>query len=115
VEIYKQLEWCLEHGYTRFEMGVGGMDYKRRWSNSIYQFQHWILISNKNTVAKCFGFAAYWTVLLKEYLKSKKLNDIRDAIRSKISRGKLAGPEPGNFSIVPLQGPMDPTQWTEMV
>ena len=74
IEIYKQLEWCLENGYVLFEMGVGGMDYKQRWSNNIYQFEHHILY-DLNDLSKFFAAYEIWRVRLKEYLKSKKVND----------------------------------------
>lgn len=78
VEIYKQLEWCFKHGYTRFEMGVGGMDYKRRWSNRIYRFNHWILIPKTSTWSNVQGKLEYIRIRIKEYLKSKKINEIKD-------------------------------------
>jgi len=116
VEIYKQLEWCLKHGYTRFEMGVGGMEYKRRWSNNIYRFEHWILISKKNMGTRLLGRAAYGKALLKEYLKSKRLNDALDALREKIFRQKSLGPGADHGQLVPraLAAPVEISQWAEL-
>lgn len=78
VEIYKQLEWCLNNGYSLFEMGVGGMDYKRKWSNHIYRFAHWIIFPKETLITRCIGQTEYFKIRLKEYLKSKKLNELRD-------------------------------------
>ncbi|MCF7560797.1 GNAT family N-acetyltransferase [Sabulilitoribacter multivorans] len=72
VEIYKQIEWCINNNYILFEMGVGGMDYKRRWSNNIYQFKHYI-VYNKPTIKVKLLILKFQ---LKEYLKSKKLNEV---------------------------------------
>ncbi|NVN19344.1 GNAT family N-acetyltransferase [Muricauda sp. HICW] len=80
VEIYKQLEWCLSNGYKLFEMGVGGMDYKRKWSNHIYQFSHWIITPKENFFLGLVGKIELWKVRLKEYLKSKKMNELRDRV-----------------------------------
>ena len=73
IEIYKQIEWCTKNGYILFEMGVGGMDYKRRWSNNIYRYNHYIIYSKESTL-----LGNYHTIKsrLKEYLKSKKLNEV---------------------------------------
>lgn len=116
VEIYKQLEWCLENGFTRFEMGVGGMEYKRRWSNDIYRFEHWILISQRNWVANLGGTAAYWGVRLKEYLKSKKLNEFRDRVASGLFAKKTAevAPRTMAYTMEILEGPMEPSQWIQI-
>ncbi len=75
IEIYKQLEWCLENGYSTFEMGVGGMDYKRRWSNFIYQFENHITFSKNSVFQKVYASVLKWILSFKEYLKSKNIND----------------------------------------
>lgn len=85
VEIYKQLEWCLENGYSRFEMGVGGMDYKIRWSNSIYRFTHLILAPQSSFFPKMIALIEYGRVRVKEYLKAKKINEARDRLFAKLS------------------------------
>ncbi|WP_108244250.1 GNAT family N-acetyltransferase [Muricauda brasiliensis] len=88
VEIYKQLEWCLSNGYKLFEMGVGGMDYKRKWSNHIYQFSHWIITPKENLFLGLVGKIELWKIRLKEYLKSKKVNELRDRVIELINFGK---------------------------
>jgi len=116
VEIYKQLEWCLQHGYTRFEMGVGGMDYKRRWSNRIYRFNHWILIPQRPLFSKWIAWAEHKRVIVKEFLKAKKLNEFRNTIISKISVvGKKEPMVPdGEFLIDFNIPPFEPLQWIEL-
>ncbi|MEM8937776.1 MAG: GNAT family N-acetyltransferase [Bacteroidota bacterium] len=81
VEIYKQLDWCFRNGFTIFEMGVGGMDYKRRWSNSIYRFAHHIIFKNNKLIHFIPGAFELLRVKCKEYLKSKGLNEIHSKIR----------------------------------
>ena len=81
VEIYKQLDWCFEHGFIIFEMGVGGMDYKRRWSNSVYRFEHHIVFKRNHFTQLFFGTFEILRVKCKEYLKSKGLNEIHSKIR----------------------------------
>jgi len=83
VEIYKQVEWCCTHNYILFEMGVGGMDYKRRWSNFIYNFEHHIIYENTNLASKMMGQLEVLRIKSKEYLKSKKVNEIIPNLKHK--------------------------------
>ncbi|WP_170179714.1 GNAT family N-acetyltransferase [Flavivirga rizhaonensis] len=76
VEIYKQVEWCANNGYILFEMGVGGMDYKRRWSNNIYRYNHYVTYKNLNIKSKYKAKLLIIKIKIKEYLKSKGVNEI---------------------------------------
>lgn len=82
VEIYKQVEWCIKNQYILFEMGVGGMDYKRRWSNNVYQYRHYIIY--KRYTLKLLAFIL--KIRLKEYLKSKKINEIVPKIKNSFKK-----------------------------
>ena len=72
VEIYKQLQWCIDNDHCLYEMGVGGMDYKRRWSNNIYQYEHLVIYPKNKPVTKFFALIEINRIKTKEYLKSKK-------------------------------------------
>ncbi|MCK0156869.1 GNAT family N-acetyltransferase [Cellulophaga sp. F20128] len=88
VEIYKQIEWCCAHNYILFEMGVGGMDYKRRWSNTIYNFEHHIIYNTTNFASKMMGQLEVIKIKTKEYLKSKKINEIVPNLKHKYFANK---------------------------
>ncbi len=76
VEIYKQIEWCANNGYKLFEMGVGGMDYKRRWSNNIYRYTHHVVYKSSSYLSKYKAQLIIIKIRIKEFLKSKGLNEI---------------------------------------
>ncbi|MCK0147064.1 GNAT family N-acetyltransferase [Arenibacter sp. F26102] len=57
IEIYKQLDWCIANSIDIFDMGFGDFDYKRRWSNLIYNFENHIISSPKNRLSHVY--AAY--------------------------------------------------------
>lgn len=78
IEIYKQTEWCAINGYILFEMGVGGMDYKRRWSNNIYRYNHYVVYKKQSFKLRLL----ITKVQLKEYLKSKKVNEFYPKIKA---------------------------------
>ncbi|MDO5971142.1 GNAT family N-acetyltransferase [Flavivirga aquimarina] len=79
VEIFKQVEWCKRNDYILFEMGVGGTDYKRRWSNNIYRYYQYIVYSDNSTF---FGIYNTLKYRLKEYLKSKKPEKILGCLKN---------------------------------
>ncbi|OEK08538.1 hypothetical protein A8C32_03535 [Flavivirga aquatica] len=85
VEIYKQVEWCANNNYILFEMGVGGMDYKRRWSNNIYRYNHYIVYKTMSTKLKL----TLIKIQLKEYLKAKKINEIPPRINRYLTKKTL--------------------------
>lgn len=76
VEIYKQLEWCIKNGYVLFEMGVGGLDYKRRWSNKIYHYNQYIIYHSNKLTAFVLGNYQITFYRIKEFLKLKGVNQL---------------------------------------
>ncbi len=86
VEIYKQIEWCANNGYKLFEMGVGGMDYKRRWSNNIYRYNHYVIYKSSSVQSKYKAQLIVMKIQFKEYLKSKRLNEIYPKINRYLTK-----------------------------
>lgn len=76
VEIYKQLEWCFKNDYILYDMGVGGTDYKRRWSNFVYRFEHHILYPKAERKIRIPAWLEISRVRLKEFLKTIGVNEI---------------------------------------
>ena len=74
IEIYKQLEWCLDNNFNIFDMGYGDFDYKRRWSNLIYNFNHNIVCHPKNIFGGFLKFILKTKYMLINYLISKNVN-----------------------------------------
>lgn len=88
VEIYKQVEWCCANNYLLYEMGVGGMDYKRRWSDTIYNFEHHITYSKVSLLSIIKGRTEVFKIKLKENLKAKKINEIIPTLKNKFLKSK---------------------------
>ncbi|MEG3658559.1 GNAT family N-acetyltransferase [Arenibacter palladensis] len=76
IEIYKQLDWCIANNIEVFDMGFGDFDYKRRWSNLIYNFENHILSTPRNRFSHFYA----------SYLKSKY------AFTNYILSSRLIGP-----------------------
>lgn len=85
VEIVKQLEWCLANNHKIFEMGRGDLDYKRRWSNQIYNFEHHIVYLKDSFYGRLWSIKEVGLNRLKAYLKSKNIDLILKNIKDKLS------------------------------
>lgn len=101
VEIYKQLEWCLKYNFTRFEMGWGDLDYKRRWSNHIYNFeQH--LFYYKQTIPTRYKFIIKTLAIRgKLFLISKNVHIRVRNLRKRLRPSKSNDPYT-NYEIIPV-------------
>lgn len=86
VEIYKQLEWCINNDYEIFEMGVGGTNYKRRWSNFIYRFQNHVTYVKSSSKQRFQAFFLRSLVGFIEYLKSLGINELLYTTVNRISQ-----------------------------
>lgn len=74
VDIMKQLEWCFANEIQVFDLGVGDMDYKRMWCNTVYDFEHHILYPENNLRLGliAIGLTCYYHT--KEFLKKKNVH-----------------------------------------
>ena len=86
VDIYKQLDWCIANNYEIFDMGMGDMDYKLKWCNTVYDFEHQFIYSKNSIFASLGVFQITTKLWLKNYLKSKNIHHhykkIRNVLRS---------------------------------
>lgn len=71
--IYKTIEWCIKNNISAIEMGYGDLDYKKRWSNQIYNFKFQLLY-NRNKVNELILVSFfYFLYSIKEILKKNNL------------------------------------------
>lgn len=107
VEIYKQIEWCLANDIQIFEMGEGDLDYKRRWSNCTYNFEHHIAYHNHATFPKLHAYLELVRVKLRTYLNSKNIQiQGYKLVTYKPKRKKIdsSKPETINYECIPNTG-----------
>ncbi len=88
IMIYKQLEWCFKNGHQYFEMGWGDLDYKRRWSNYIYNCEHHLLYSKNSVKYRINALIEGNKTSLIAYLISKNVNKKYKNIKAYISLKK---------------------------
>lgn len=89
IEIYKQLEWCINNNISFFDMGYGDFEYKRRWSNYIYNFETHVIASKHNIVAKFHLIYLKTKIKLINFLISKRANNLFYNILDKLKGIKI--------------------------
>ncbi|UKM63940.2 GNAT family N-acetyltransferase [Flavobacteriaceae bacterium GSB9] len=86
ISIYKLLEWAIDHNYSMIDMAYGTLEYKRRWSNLIYDFEHHILFDKNQWKQRIFSALEIKKIQLKNILKHYNIDDIVKKIKSRRRR-----------------------------
>ena len=84
VDNYKQLEWCLANNFEIFELGWGTLDYKRRWCNYIYLFEHHLVYIKSSFPAQIYTTLIGFKIQLKSFLVSKDVHMYIRNIKNKL-------------------------------
>ena len=68
------------------DMSYGYLEYKRRWSNHIYEFHHHIIYQKNNIITLFFANIEIYKLKFKNYLKSKNIDESVEKIKNKINK-----------------------------
>ncbi len=74
IEIYKLIDWSMDNGIRYLDFSKGESEYKERWCDVEYNYEHHILYDSKSIRAR---FSAHLTARkfkIKQYLRDKKIN-----------------------------------------
>ncbi|MFV0540103.1 MAG: GNAT family N-acetyltransferase, partial [Aestuariibaculum sp.] len=80
ISFYKLLEWSIANNYKVMDMAQGYLEYKRRWSNNIYGFNHHIIYPKGNFIAKSTSLLEITKLKFKNFLKTKNFDTFIDKI-----------------------------------
>jgi len=81
VSLYKLLEWSVNNKYEMMDMAQGYLEYKRRWSNLIYEFDHHIVYSKKGFVSHVSALFETKKLHFKNFLKSKDIDTLFEKLK----------------------------------
>lgn len=82
--MYKQLDWCIKNKYLYFDMGNGDINYKKKWSNSIYDFEYHIIYKSKSILAFSIACLESGKIYAKNLIKTLNIGEhVRHVFRSK--------------------------------
>ncbi|MCK5443327.1 MAG: GNAT family N-acetyltransferase [Maribacter sp.] len=72
VDILKQLEWCFNNNYKIFDLMWGDLEYKSRWCNEVYEYEHHLFLNNGFILNNTIAFLLILLYRFKDFLKEKK-------------------------------------------
>ncbi|MFD0988639.1 GNAT family N-acetyltransferase [Mariniflexile jejuense] len=102
VSLYKLLEWSVNNKYEIMDMAQGYLEYKRRWSNLIYTFEHHIVFNKSNLKSKLDAAIEIKKLNFKNYLKSKNIDELIETIKKRLKNSN-ASVEVLNYSFEDLK------------
>ena len=76
IEIYYLIEWCIENQIKILDFSKGESDYKNRWCNAEYFYEHHIIYYSKSLKAKATAKAMASFYNFKQYLRDKNINSM---------------------------------------
>lgn len=74
ISVQKLLEWCIANDYKMLDMGFGAFDYKVKWCNDVYDFEHHIFHKKSSLVSSTLVFLITLKTKLINYLLENKIN-----------------------------------------
>jgi hypothetical protein len=84
--VYKRLEWCINNNFMIYDMSMGNRNYKIKWCNMEYDFEHHIVYSSLSFRAFFYARLIALHISLKNYLKSKNIHLLYGKIKARFKR-----------------------------
>ncbi|MFK5972246.1 MAG: GNAT family N-acetyltransferase [Flavobacteriaceae bacterium] len=94
--VYKRLEWCIEQKFDVFDMSMGNPDYKKKWCNTVYDFEHHIVYSPDSLSSSFYAKSIAIRMRTKMYLKSKNIHILYKKIKTNLKVLSKNDKEPNN-------------------
>lgn len=82
--VYKRLEWCIKKKFEIFDMSMGNPDYKIKWCNTVYDFEHHIVYRTDSLSSTFYAKSIALRMSVKDYLKSKNVHIFYKKAKTKL-------------------------------
>jgi hypothetical protein len=82
ISVLKLLEWCIANSYEILDMGFGAFDYKVKWCNKIYDFEHHLFYMKSSILSRILVLFIGTKTKLVNFLLSKKVNLIYHRLKA---------------------------------
>lgn len=86
IEIYYLIEWCIENKIKILDFSKGESDYKERWCDTEYFYEHHLLYDSKSIKAKATVKIVAGFYNFKQYLRDKNINVLVTKLQYKLSQ-----------------------------
>ncbi|WP_251795481.1 GNAT family N-acetyltransferase [Arenibacter sp. N53] len=83
------MKWCFENEFEIFDYSKGTYEYKTRWSNRTYAFEHHILYDRTTVVSLLVGNSLGFFYKMKQFLRDKNINLLYSRIKYWVHTLKL--------------------------
>ncbi|MDD7885841.1 GNAT family N-acetyltransferase [Flavivirga sp. 57AJ16] len=101
--IYKQLDWVLKNNYLLFDMGNGESNYKRTWSNTVYDYEYHLVFKKKSIIARIVAYIEIMKIDIKNYIKILKEGPYIQKLKNNFIKTNNNSPDLG-FKISKVDG-----------
>ena len=89
ISIFKLLEWAVKNNYDFIDMEYGSYEYKRRWSNKIYSFDHHICYNSKWSKRSIWGRLEVLRLRMINLLKDMKVDEYVQSMKRKKNKKQI--------------------------
>lgn len=69
ISMVKHIEWCKENDFSVFDLAMGQTDYKLKWCNHIYNFEHHIFFNGSSSFSSVKSYILSQKLRLRQYLR----------------------------------------------
>lgn len=76
IEVFSLLGWAIKNYIEILDFSKGEAEYKKRWTNNRYEFQHHILYDSKSIIASAVAKSLSYYFSFKQYLRDKNINGL---------------------------------------
>lgn len=73
--MFRLLEWAIKNNIKILDFSKGEAEYKKRWTNDMYEFHHHILYVFKSIMATAIAKSLSNFFSFKQYLRDKNINE----------------------------------------
>nr|WP_299172507.1 GNAT family N-acetyltransferase [uncultured Allomuricauda sp.] len=106
--IKKLLEWCIEHSYKMLDMGYGAFDYKIKWCNTNYNFEHHLFYKRSSFISLLMVEYVTLKTQFINFLLAKNINVIYNQYKNLLLGKKKALPLKHTI----FKGSFDKKEWS---
>ena len=73
ISMLKHIEWCKKNNFSVFDLAMGQTDYKLKWCNHIYNYEHHIFFNSQSLFSRIKALVLQNKLSLRQYLRDKEI------------------------------------------
>ncbi|MCM4164765.1 MULTISPECIES: GNAT family N-acetyltransferase [unclassified Arenibacter] len=73
ISMVKHIEWCKENNFSVFDLAMGQTDYKLKWCNQVYNFEHHLFFNPSSSLSRMKYYIISQKIRLRQYLRDKDI------------------------------------------